>query len=660
MIHTIKLYGKRSCSLLLALLMLFPLLAAFAFPSGAASIFESAETSWVTTTDARIAANTPNTVNISAHGCDYGTSKDNLDQHISDGAASGIYIFYFVFSEYGRTLKPNTTYYWRIWITVDGVKHYTDIYSFKTKDPQSVQPAMWFMKNMYFTQLPNGAYSHKGTLNFDVVGYNGNHDIFAPFDCKVLHIYSAYESGNSVFVQSINPVLYADGTIDYMTMVFAHDNDVSNLSVGQVIKQGTVFYQTGTYGNADGRHSHVTCIKGKYKGDMWTVNSYGYCCSPNAISPEKALFLSPDTNVITSMGLSFKTYFASATVTFDPNGGTVDITSKDFTVGKSYGSLSIPSREGYEFIGWAKDDGTIVDVTDIVNNSHHLTAQWQPTLITVTYDANGGENAPAPQQHLYGVPFIVTSDIPTRAGYRFVGWTVFKHFTQPVCYPGDSYNADSTRTLYAVWEKLPEGSATLTVNDRTVAPGSTVTLDVLLQENPGIAFLSVTLNYDTSVLTLQSVSNGTIISDMNEGLNLVWSADSNATGTGVLCQVTFLVKEDAQDGDYTVSVDVREAYDENTNDVSFSVSGGTVTVLSTVYGDANGDGVVNGKDVVLLRKYIANYNYDTGASSVVVSAGADANGDGFVNGKDVVLMRKYMANYNYDTDSSTVILGPKA
>ena len=55
---------------------------------------------------------------------------------------------------------------------------------------------------------------------------------------------------------------------------------------------------------------------------------------------------------------------------------------------------------------------------------------------------------------------------------------------------------------------------------------------------------------------------------------------------------------------------------------------------------------------------MANYNYDTGFSTVAVSAGADANGDGIINGLDVIKLRQYMANYNYDTGSSTVILGP--
>jgi len=39
---------------------------------------------------------------------------------------------------------------------------------------------------------------------------------------------------------------YADGTIDYMTTLFAHANDVSNLFVGKVIKRGEVFYKEGT------------------------------------------------------------------------------------------------------------------------------------------------------------------------------------------------------------------------------------------------------------------------------------------------------------------------------------------------------------------------------------------------------------------------------
>ncbi len=169
----------------------------------------------------------------------------------------------------------------------------------------ATQNAMWFMSDLKITQVPGGDYSHKGTQNFDVVGVKNN-NIFAPFDCKVVKIYSGTTYGNTVVIESTAKVNYADGTCDYMTMCFAHDNDISDLSVDKKISQGQVFYQTGTYGNVTGRHSHVTVIRGKYKNDMWTKNSYGNYCSPNAISPTKALFIADNTNVVDSKGLSFK------------------------------------------------------------------------------------------------------------------------------------------------------------------------------------------------------------------------------------------------------------------------------------------------------------------------------------------------------------------
>ena len=77
-----------------------------------------------------------------------------------------------------------------------------------------------------------------------------------------------------------------------------------------------------------------------------------------------------------------------------------------------------------------------------------------------------------------------------------------------------------------------------------------------------------------------------------------------------------------------------------------------------IYGDATGDGEVNSKDVVRLRKYLAEYDYETGISTVEIYTSADATGDGNVNGKDVVRLRKYLAEYDYETGKSTVILGP--
>ena len=60
-----------------------------------------------------------------------------------------------------------------------------------------------------------------------------------------------------------------------------------------------------------------------------------------------------------------------------------------------------------------------------------------------------------------------------------------------------------------------------------------------------------------------------------------------------------------------------------------------------ISGDVNGDGDVNSKDAVLLKKYLAGYmglNIDTGA--------ADVTGDGKIDSKDAVRFLKYLAGYN--------------
>jgi hypothetical protein len=78
-----------------------------------------------------------------------------------------------------------------------------------------------------------------------------------------------------------------------------------------------------------------------------------------------------------------------------------------------------------------------------------------------------------------------------------------------------------------------------------------------------------------------------------------------------------------------------------------------------MYGDANGDGLVNSKDVVLLRQHIVAKDPLTGVSTLAVEKGADCNGDGEVNSKDVVLLRQYIVAKDPITGDSSVVLGPE-
>lgn len=161
------------------------------------------------------------------------------------------------------------------------------------------------MQYMNITQGVNGSYSHQGTNALDLAGKDTGRDyVFAPFTGVVKKIYT--QSGNFVWLESVNKVIYADGTIDYMTIMIGHDNDVSDLYIGKVIPKGTIFYQEGTAGYATGNHVHLECGRGRYTGGGWYQNSAGQWMIYNSMLPYKALFIQDSTIIYSGYGYPWK------------------------------------------------------------------------------------------------------------------------------------------------------------------------------------------------------------------------------------------------------------------------------------------------------------------------------------------------------------------
>jgi hypothetical protein len=73
---------------------------------------------------------------------------------------------------------------------------------------------------------------------------------------------------------------------------------------------------------------------------------------------------------------------------------------------------------------------------------------------TVKYDANGGTGAPASQTKYYANELTLSSSAPSDENRIFKGWATDKNALTAQYQPGDSYTADSSVTLYAVWETL--------------------------------------------------------------------------------------------------------------------------------------------------------------------------------------------------------------
>ena len=83
----------------------------------------------------------------------------------------------------------------------------------------------------------------------------------------------------------------------------------------------------------------------------------------------------------------------------------------------------------------------------------------------------------------------------------------------------------------------------------------------------------------------------------------------------------------------------------------------TAVAAKALLGDANDDGVVDTRDVITTRRYLADLNYDTGSSSIDISINADMNNDGEIRLSDLYLLRCFIVNGDNDNNGGEVIEG---
>ncbi len=109
------------------------------------------------------------------------------------------------------------------------------------------------------------------------------------------------------------------------------------------------------------------------------------------------------------------------TVTFNADGGEVNPASKTVVYDSAYGTLPVPTKDGYEFVCWKLDDEAIT-ADSIVRNAEDvtLTAQWRSNERAITFDTDGG-SAIAPIVQDIGTAVTAPAD-PTKEGYTFTGW----------------------------------------------------------------------------------------------------------------------------------------------------------------------------------------------------------------------------------------------
>lgn len=166
-----------------------------------------------------------------------------------------------------------------------------------------MEKAVFMMDYLNISQKANDSFSHQGDKAIDLAGKDIGIDSFkAPFTGVIKRIYT---NVNAVWLESIDKVKYADGTVDYMTILTMHDDDISNLKVGKIIKQGDIYYDEGRKGYTTGNHIHLAIGKGKFLGSGWYQNQYGNYVINNQYDVYKALYLFNGVKIINDGGYNF-------------------------------------------------------------------------------------------------------------------------------------------------------------------------------------------------------------------------------------------------------------------------------------------------------------------------------------------------------------------
>ena len=217
---------------------------------------------------------------------------------------------------------------------------------------------------------------------------------------------------------------------------------------------------------------------------------------------------------------------AKYTATVKLNGGSYNGSTNDFTISKYPGeeiSIGAPTRSKHNFTGYKltmdnNDGDAPTSVTQSASGfkgimqmgNFTLNAQWTPWKHTVRYDANAKNDAsvkgiPASQSKTANVDIKLSSGVPTRNGYTFLGWNTQADGNGTAYAVGATYTHDQdggTVTLYAKWtpwkhvlhynKNVPISSTSQTVSnmpvDQTKTFGQFMAISNLVPTRKGYTF----------------------------------------------------------------------------------------------------------------------------------------------------------------------------
>ena len=271
-----------------------------------------------------------------------------------------------------------------------------------------------------------------------------------------------------------------------------------------------------------------------------------------------------------------------------PDGDLVTSIDNSAFSGEAITSITIPV--GIEEIGRNAFKGCN-DLTDVYYEG--TTAQWEEIDIksgntpltdatlhandvfyTVTFVDYDGTQLKT-KQVIEGGSATAPAD-PEREGYTFTGWD--KSFA----------NVTGDLTITATYE-LTVSDPTIIVDSVNANAGDTVTVNVKIKNNPGIAGAILTIAYDSN-LSLMSATSGETFSSLqftgpgkySNPCNFTWDSESGmVTEDGIILTLQFGVSDAANAGDkLNINCSYRngDIYDESLNDITLNIVNGQISI----------------------------------------------------------------------------------
>lgn len=267
-------------------------------------------------------------------------------------------------------------------------------------------------------------------------------------------------------------------------------------------------------------------------------NFIGWSKTPNDVAPDSKY--APGSVYTENADLNLYAVWQGNqySVVYDANGGTnapemqtSDI-DRDIII-----TNDKPIKLGYQFKGWSTIHTEVEGQVQYksgqsytARTSIRLYAVWEREIYTITYDANGGTQAPANQTKKYGENIFITSMQPIKADYYFVGWSRNRDSKTVEYYTNQVYKENESITLYAIWSASRFYSITYYVNGGEGEPDvqsdipieTSTTISSIRPNRDGYTFLGWSTNKTATVADTRYAPGTTYRGPLDLDLYAVW------------------------------------------------------------------------------------------------------------------------------------------